>query len=250
MEAKHFSINRFNKVVKYQLYHYLPKSLVMFGAYMAIMLFIAFLNFISGNGLSENYFSPLFIIGFSLTPIAIAGSAFNELRDKKMATLYLTLPASSFEKFLATWLYTLIIGIVGFFVTFFVANLLGLLIGKILNQPVILYNFFGQEYFNTFLWIYFIQHSMFFLGATIFKRSPIFYTLLWQFIITYGGSIILGLIFKSVVYPDIANWDFSSYNAIKDLEMKLKISFYVVLSLMTILFWAASYFKVKEKQVL
>ena len=250
MEPKFFSFSRFGKMVKFHIYTNFKATAYFLGALLAFFTFIAVISLANGNMITINFFISIFGLWYAITASVIASMSFRELRDKKSATSYLTLPASVFEKYLTVWLYSIIVGIVGYLVMFAVFNLLLIFIGAMFKVHVPFFNFLQYKSLGALTIGYLVVNSEFLLGATIFKRSPFLQTILWMFIIAMALSFIFGPIAKLLLQGDFQNLlvgDIEQYS--EQIKNIIETGAKVVIAAVTVLFWAAAYFKVKEKQV-
>ena len=100
-----FDINRFGKLLRYDFgvnrWEYLlliPISILA----LWLVLFIAVGN-ISGMIFQESKYIPIYIIGYLVLGIFLNSKSFGALKKRLSAASYLTLPASSFEKFFLHW---------------------------------------------------------------------------------------------------------------------------------------------------
>ena len=252
MENKTFSWRRLSLMFKYNLVSYSKAYLIYYGTVLGLLLIVFYLALIS-NGVSNDFFRSWFFTMLVFSAMTIPSISFAELRSKITATTFLTLPASSFEKFITSFLITTIGAIIAYLAVFLIFNILAVLIAGLLHTQLDLFSFWSWKEFYDLTIIYIFIHSAFFLGATIFKRSKILQTWLWITIIIIGISIILGAVAGAVFHT----MSFTSYN-IFDVNIingdkiihTLKITNRIVASIVVLLLWTASYFKIKEKEVI
>ncbi|PKD42792.1 hypothetical protein [Rhodohalobacter barkolensis] len=176
-----FSKERFLQVVKRFWVLNQKKWLIGFAGGIGILVLIYLLN---STGPTANVNSGIAVVGVGLTLYKFGGyfltsGIFDELGKKSSASQMLTLPASTFEKFLAGWFLTY------FLYTFVVVGLL-YLIGIILGVNPVLTSLqlsdpnvdASKAYFLDALLSYTALHSVFFLGSTFFKGNNFLKTLL------------------------------------------------------------------------
>lgn len=176
-----FSKERFFQVVKRFWVLNQKKWLIGFAGGIGILVLIYLLN---STGPRANFNSGIAVVGVGLTLYKFGGyfltsGIFNELGKKSSASQLLTLPASTFEKFLAGW-----------FLTYFLYSVIviGLLyiVGLVLGVNPVLTSLqlsdpnvdVSKAYFLDALLSYTALHSVFFLGSIFFKGNNFLKTLL------------------------------------------------------------------------
>jgi hypothetical protein len=112
-----------------------------------------------------NYVLHLLIVGFILSSLA-----FNDLSDTLKRYRYLTLPVSTFEKFVCMWLLTSVGWIILFTISYTLYTLFANAIGAVLFKDTIFlpYNPFSNSSLNT-MKVYFVLQGIFLVGAVYFK---------------------------------------------------------------------------------
>ena len=186
-----------------------------------------------------------------------AGSSFSELNKEKSRMTYLSLPASTFEKFASKFLITNF----GYLIFATLVYWLFSILSNAISQAW--FNFSFQE-FNPFrehypliMIIYITTHSIFFLGAIAFNRFAIFKTFLSLVVVYFILAVIIYLCVRIIFY-DVFDGFFHVrqdvlYRPNDQLKEFLKhslpkiaqfISYFVI----TPLILAAGYFKLKERE--
>ena len=199
-----FSKERFLQVVKRFWVLNQKKWLIGFAGGFGILVLMYLLN---STGPTANFNSGIAVVGVGLTLYKFGGyfltsGIFNELGKKSSASQMLTLPASTFEKFLAGWFLTY------FLYTVVVIGLL-YLIGLILGiNPILATQQFSDSFVNISN-IYFLDtlltftamHSVFFLGSIYFDGNHFLKTLL-AIVLFFIGLGIISMIFINLISDD------------------------------------------------
>ncbi|MFO7798519.1 MAG: hypothetical protein R6V22_02030 [Rhodohalobacter sp.] len=203
-----FSKERFLQVVKRFWVLNQKKWLIGFAGGIGILILVFLLNSfgnISDMTSSTNTFTGLAVVGLGLTLYKYGGyfltsGIFNELGKKSSASQMLTLPASTFEKFLAGWfltylLYTVVV--VGLlYVIGIVLGINPILTSQQLSDPVVN---MSNVYFLDALLTFTALHSVFFLGSIYFDGNNFLKTLL-SIVLFFIAIGILTVIFLTA-YP-------------------------------------------------
>ncbi len=251
MESKTFSLRRISLVFKYNFITYARSYMTYFAALMGVILIIFLLSLLSGNA-TNSFFISWFSTSLIFTSIIIPGMGFRELRSKTAATTYLTLPASTTEKFIVPFLLTTIGAILAQFLMFALFNLLAIVLAGFFHTQLEFYQFWNSPDFWDLIKAYFILHSLFFFGATAFKKSQILQTILWTTVILSTIGIIIGLTAATMAHNLIESYNFNLLAiAINNEKIKntIQITGKIITTLIVLLLWLASYFKLKEKEV-
>ena len=117
------------------------------------------------DGHPSNFVFHLMIGGFILSSLA-----FNDLNDTLKRYYYLTLPASTFEKFICMWLLTSVGWIAVFTITYTIYTLIANAIGSILfnDMTFLAFDPLGNSSLTT-MKSYFVLQGIFLVGAAYFK---------------------------------------------------------------------------------
>ena len=198
-------------------------------------------------------------------PIVLLGGGYlftsgslSELNTSNSRMGYLSLPASTFEKFLSKFLIT------NFGYIIYVTLIYGLFawLSNTLSKSFFDFTFQSfnpfREHYPLILIIYVTTHSIFLLGAIAFNRYAIFKTFL-SLVVTY--FILAAIIYLGVrtIFYDVFDGMFSVRNDVlyqptdqlKDfIQYSLpKISQYISYFILTPAILVAGYFKLKEREV-
>jgi hypothetical protein len=143
--------------------------------------------------------------------VLMAGSAFRVLNRPDKSIAYLSLPASTFEKYLIPWLLTGIVWAIVSIASYIAfALLINLLWSGVMQFPFEAFNPFGNclglpSIYHAYM-VYFLVHSVFFLGAAAFRKSAIPKTLLAGFILQSGFTF-LNLMLMLILFGNFRGMD-------------------------------------------
>lgn len=253
-----------------RLLHLLKKEIIENSRIVFITIFITFLIMfllvmaqflLSSDSEIETLIHTIkvyYFIGLYILAAAFAGYSFPAFRKKEKAMNYLLLPVSNMEKFLSYFT----LSTIGFFVVYTILFylfylLLFFFISFNLSGDLIMFPFSFRYILNYF--IAFINiNALFLLGATIFKRTPPFLTIVVFSLAQIVLFIIIALFMN--IY-DINNLfthsEQGNYIAKSGDHIGVRIDdngIYKVLKFLTyygvaIFFWFIAYLKIKEKEV-
>ena len=144
------------------------------------------------DGHSSNYVFHLMIGGFILSSLA-----FNDLSDTLKRHHYLTLPVSTFEKFICMWLLTSVGWITVFTITYTIYTLIANAIGPVLFSDMTFLAFDPLGNFSlTAMKSYFVLQGIFLVGAAYFKGyvfpKTLFALILFFMVVGILGYFIMG----------------------------------------------------------
>ncbi|HRZ41128.1 MAG TPA: hypothetical protein P5228_00315 [Bacteroidales bacterium] len=190
----------------------------------------------------------------------MGGSAFRILNRPDKSIAYLSLPASTFEKYLIPWLFTGIVWAIVSMVSYMAFALMinGLWSG-VMQFPFTAFNPFeiciGRSPVYEAYMPYFLVHSIFFLGAAAFRKNAIPKTLLTGFILQSGFTF-LNLMMMLILFGNFTGMDQQmklieadqqnlAYFFREVLPQLIKYSFAYVIP---VIFYVAAFFKLKERE--
>ena len=262
----YFNITRFIALLKRDVFENARSVLLALFTILGIYTVILVLSAIVFNNTTLAMFpDKAYYILFFIAGIFISGMAFSDFRNKEKTMYYLMLPASSLEKFLSMFLLTTV-GFVIIYTTLFAGfNLLNILaIKSILGDVSIPFlGFVFADFIDMFL-VYLSVQSLFLFGATMFKKSPLFYTFLFSFVAAILYSFIQVMMAK-YLFSDLVDVvgsssgahivstssDFSfgqMYNGDTS-AISLQVSHIFFSYIFPLALWVAVWFKIKEKEV-
>jgi hypothetical protein len=248
-----FDINRLKYLIIRQLNINYKTMLIASGAIAGFLMFIGTVIL----GFNNRELDERAILGMVLPTLIIVGListsvVFSELNSPHRGYLYLTLPASAFEKLISSWLVTSIFYVIFGMIMLFILNLYYILIAEVFGSyspPLI--NIFSGEVLKPF-GIYMVVQSIFLLGAIYFRRVNFLKTILAWFVFIMLISVYTGLLGK-ILFNHFA---VDSHDLNRSFELKFTIENQII-PITKYLFWIAvapffltvSYFRLKERQV-
>jgi hypothetical protein len=197
----------------------------------------------------------IFLFLFLILGMFYTSNAFASFRNKEKSLSYLTLPASTIEKFTFEFINKIVLFILVFPVLLWVTlNLVGLGLHKIYPEFEN-YRFELTSFFSNFKkWSHFtlLSIAMFFLtipflGATFFKKRVLLKTLFFTAVILsslglYGYLVFLGF--------DVGEYTPTDNNIILTNEEQIAMRFLFFASIIShLVLYIVGYFKLKEKEV-
>ncbi len=216
-------------------------ALITLGATVGIMFLISIMIV----GLTPNInFASFYYVGLYISGILLAGTAFSDFRKKETAIMYLTLPASVFEKLLSQ------IFIVSFGFVIFYSLAFLLYWGTVymwrsflqLETPLPFYIFESNQFIHSLLYLWFWQ-SAFLVGSATFNKAPLIKTMAVVFVVSAFLAVYVMFLFTKMVFDNM-QWGphmmFHSDVSLFDSDWLL---------LLIPVFWVVTYLKIKEKQV-
>lgn len=240
--------------------------------YFALLFFIGFLIAYANRNHTDA--TPLFTIFhytalplmMGLGALVLAARSFQDMNTSEKSTIQLLIPASTFEKYIVPLVSTTILWVIVSFMIYHVFS-------GIFNGVWSLIFGFDFIWFNGFtilnlymidqiILVFFLIHSIFFLGSAAFKKYPLIKTLLAQFVIQWGyGLFALLVIF--VLFGSIENFGLKM-ESIEDLvpqkewilsmteeefEHKGRLILRILTVLLTAALYVTGYYKLKEREV-
>ncbi len=250
---KYFNINRFGNILKRELHSNLKHNLLIIGAMYSIFTIISFLVFQFGETptdqeLLDGFHLWIFGVMLFVGGVFIASLSFIDLRSKMKAHFYLLIPSSTFEKFLANLVITLVGYMIFMIVSYFIySSIFNWVVNAAYGIPFKAIDFSNNELLIA-IHVFIFVHSIFYLGSVSFKKSPLILTPIATFIII-SVLMILSQIIKKIIFPDInieaqvdaANME-EFFNFYKDIG---KVILYYALPP---IFWYITYLKLNEKE--
>lgn len=245
MNQNNFNINRLSNFIQRQVSLNLPPMLIaaggIFGLLLVISLFSAYFDPTDVRELKGFYLAAFFIGGFIFT-----SRIFSELNSPQKSYFYLTLPVSSLEKVVGSWLLSSPIYVVVFSIGILIVYLITGIVAGFNNASIP--DMFNKQYFLV-MGVYMVLQTVFFLGAAYFRNYNFLKTLLALFIL----QVIIGL------YGGLLAWMFFGGSLQSD-DFSGSFQYFVentIPQIAHIIFWyllapfllVVSYFSLKERQV-
>jgi len=202
-------------------------------------------------------------VTFLFSGLFFSGMAFKDFRNKERTMSFLTLPASSIEKFLSM----LVLTTIGFYISFSILhmafNLFNIAVIKSLPTALSLdfiNPFILNEKMQSYISFFIPIQAIFLAGSTTFKKVPFFYTSLLLFVVGILYAILLFTIIYYIFndYNFVAGGGYSSINVNSahvhyQFDSDNIFPFYSLKFFSTYLiapiFWVVAWFKINEKEV-
>ena len=255
-----FNLTRFIRLFKkHTLEHYkyyFMSVIVLIGALTLIMGFVA--N-VQKYPLDLEEQSIFFIVGLLASGTFFTSTVFSNLSDKRSAIAALTLPASHFEKYFLAWLYSFVIFLVVYVLSYYLVLTIVVNLDDWQGQPKKILNLFDKEHqpYLAFL-VYIFLHALTIWGAVFYQKMHFIKTAFTFFLsalalglLNYslikamlGTDIRTAMPFGSVVLEEAEN-QFLNISEFEDHKIIILIGF----MLMALMLWLASFMRLKEKQV-
>jgi hypothetical protein len=252
-----FSFRRFGKLfIKHSVDHY--RSYLMSIAVIAGVLILGgsfFAYMVTGlidTGAQVVLFMALLIVAGTI----FTSTIFSDLGEKKKSIPALLLPASTFEKFLVGWIYSYILFLVIFTILYYFALTAVIYFQALRGSSEPMMVFFSYKMLILFL-IFSLLHSIALFGAIFFEKLHFIKTG-FCFFISIGLLILFNTFWaKTMTGKEVAPMIPFSFIAFREDNLfyvvglsddKITWVMWVVVT-MTIFFWVAAYFRLKEKRV-
>jgi len=251
-----FDFNRFSLLLKRELLSENKKPLIVAGAIFGFLILFAFIKIRTlGNyeGMNWGMFPFVIIIG----GVIFTSTIFHEFNDKTGTHHYLSLPASTFEKFLSKWLITAILFPIVASILFWVYTKIGDAIFFKYHPEANYIPWKLMDWWSIFfIKIYVVYQSTFLIGAIVFQKYTFFKTSLAHWIVAIVSAIIGAILFRILfadmfdgLYPK-QHWNLqTSDEVIHFMENTfLTILEYALWFLVPTIMWTVGFFKLKEKE--
>ena len=254
---KTFSIKRFSRLFKKHTKEHYKNYLMSLTVLVGVMILGGgFLVYMAEVQLDKNLQTFFFFSIMLLTGTIFTSSVFADLGEKKKATVWLTLPASHFEKYLIAWLYSFLFFIIVYLLVFYLALFFALRVQHTHGHPQSMLNVFDWQILQMYL-VYAFLHAIVFFGAVYFEKLHFIKTgfaffIILGFLIIMNKGLLGALLGRAVdASPPLGNVRFTDSNQMVDIKIGNQHSPYILywLAVLTLIFWVAAYFRLKEKQV-
>lgn len=214
-----------------------------------VVLAITALNLISGQ-VDVNSFNNSALLTYFVGGVISTSLAFTEINKPETGYQFMTLPASSFEKFLASWFFTSIVySLLAFIAAVF---------GSWLVSSVGVFGFTvqGSVVSLSDLWEvfkpYFVVNTIFLAGAAAFKRNAFFKTLLSILVLFAILGMYSGLLANIFGLSEIQGNNqgvFIDGNSLVNRFEFWKQNSAILVAFGTLLMLAVGFFKFKEREL-
>jgi hypothetical protein len=252
-----FNARRFGMLfIKHSTEHY-KTYLMASGVLIGVMLLGGgFIIYLIETPIDLNMQSVLFMPIYFLAGTIFTSTIFGDISDRKKAIASLTLPASHFEKFLVAWLFSYLIFSVVFMGSYYLILMLLLNLRHWPNQHIEVFSIFHQPA-ASFLLLFTLLQSIAFYGAIVFEKLHFIKTgfcffiavgVLTLFNTSFIEALIGRVIRPATPFAVIGFLDHDRYVVVASIAQTDGLVGWLILCV-SILFWIAAYYRLKEKQV-
>jgi hypothetical protein len=237
-----FNMNRLLLYMRRQAVMNMPSILVAAGAVFGSLLLISVLV---GRYYPHNIAGlvPLFFFCYTLCGLILASKMFSELHTPQKAYSYLTLPVSTSEKLLGSWLLSSPV----FSAVFLgIALLLFTIACALAGKMELAGEMFGREA-RVSVMKFLIFQTVFFLGAVYFRNNNFLKTLLTLFLFSVAIGIYIAIMswllldgtYFNVAHPQLAE-------LVQNAGRIIELAYWTLLGPFMLV---TAYFRLKERQV-
>lgn len=258
---KGFDPRRFFLLMRNEFFIHRSYFIIFLSATVGVLFVLSSARLFSGSikviVYPNFYFIFLLIIGLTITE-----KTFKGIHDDVKGPAWLTLPASSFEKFSSRLFFCTVVVAAGLMVFFFLLSLLSEGVNHLLFEPShrLFDPFKGKALVSTY--IYFIMQSIFMLGAIYFKKNPFVKTVLslviYDFVFIILVIITLKIFFGGYFLQELQSGSLDSLIVMLSNESVALTKIWSIIKgtvhvvywyVLAPLCWIAGYIRLKEKEV-
>ena len=253
-----FNINRFGRLfIKHTSEHYksyLMSVLVLLGVMLLGGSFIVYmLNAPMTIGMQTALFTGVLLLAGTI----FTSTVFADLGESKKAIVWLTLPASHFEKYLVVWLYSFLFLIVIYTCCFYIVLFFLTSIKHFPNEHTEILDLFDRGGGLQVFLLYAFLHSIAFYGAICFEKLHFIKTAFIFFIgiallIIINHLIQYGILGREIMMNvPFGGARFMENNQEREINITIGQQWHMLtlIGVLACVFWVAAYFRLKEKQV-
>jgi hypothetical protein len=255
---KTFNAKRFGRLfIKHSTEHYKSYGMSLFAMVGVMLLGGSFLVYMVGARIDIGNQWALFTMILLLAGTIFTSTVFAELGDKKKAIPWLLLPASHFEKFLVAWIYSFVVFLIVYTLSFYMVALFILSIKPLGGSPPEMFDISSNRALQVYM-VYAFLHGIAICGAIYFEKLHFIKTA-FVFFISLGililmNKMLLGtMLGRSVeAAPPFGNLRFTENGQVNDIMLSYDqhgINIDYLVTVLAVFFWVAAYFRLKEKQV-
>ena len=255
---KTFNAKRFGRLfIKHSTENYKSYGMSLFAMIGVMLLGGSFLVYMVGVRMDIGDQWALFTMILLLAGTIFTSTIFADLGDKKRAIPWLLLPASHFEKFLVAWIYSFVVFIIIYTLSFYLVALFVLNIKPLEGSPPEMFSISGNQALQIYM-VYAFLHGVAICGAIYFEKLHFIKTA-FVFFISLGililmNKMLLGTMLGRTVEaaPPFGNLRFTENGQLNDIMLSSKqqgINMNYLVTALAVIFWVAAYFRLKEKQV-
>jgi hypothetical protein len=271
-----FSFQRFSLLVAKNWAENKKRYLLSLVAYISLVFvwYVFVMLTDESHPMAKNLQEVTFLFSLLLVGPFFASQFFSELGSKTKATSYLMVPASNLEKLLCSILYVTVLFLILFIAAFYFVDFIAVLIANAFHpsyndvttvngvhikaQAVNIFKV-GKPSDNVafyFLTAFFAVQSVALLGSVYFQKYGYIKTVISLTLILLISSFLVFEVMGSIL-PSPAFFSGVEYRIFDGEKMKIvelpkwsqKLVEYLLFFGFTIVFWVATYFRLKEKEV-
>lgn len=255
---KTFNAKRFGRLfIKHSTEHYKSYSMSLFAMIGVMLLGGSFMVYMMQMRLDIVDQSALFAMILLLAGTIFTSTVFTDLGDKKKAIPWLLLPASHLEKFLVVWIYSFVVFMIIYTLSFYLVALFVLNLRPLEGGQPEMFNIYTNHALQIYL-VYAFLHGIAIFGAIYFEKLHFIKTA-FVFFISLGILILINKMLLGIMLgrnieaaSPFGNLRFTENGQRNEITLPynqhgLNID-YLVTGL-AVIFWVAAYFRLKEKQV-
>lgn len=252
-----FDFNRFSLLLRKELWSGNKKPLIVGTAIFGFLILFALLQIYTFGGY-EGMNWTMFPVVIFLGGLTFTSVIFYEFNDKTGTHHYLSLPASTLEKFLSKWLITAVLFPL-------IASLLFWIYTKI--GDAIYFNYDSESGYVPwkltdwwsifFIKIYIVYQSTYLIGAIVFQKYTFFKTSVFHWVYAIISVIITAILFR-IIFADQFDGLFSINQDVNMQTSREVIHFmendflpmleFALWFLVPPIMWVVGFFKLKEKE--
>jgi hypothetical protein len=255
---KTFNAKRFGRLfIKHSTEHYKSYGMSLFALVGVMLLGGSFLVYMTGARMDINNQWVLFTMILLLAGTIFTSTIFADLGDKKKAIPWLMLPASHFEKFLVAWIYSFVVFIITYTLSFYLVALFVLSIKPLDGSPPEMFNISSNHALQIYM-VYAFLHGVAICGAIYFEKLHFIKTA-FIFFISLGILILMNKMLLGTMLgrnveaaSPFSNLRFAENGQVHDIMLSSNqqgINSNYLVMVLAVIFWVAAYFRLKEKQV-
>lgn len=254
-----FSASRFGRLFRKHSVENFNQYALSTGVLLGFMtLVMGFIAYISGNPLGAQEQAIFFILFLLGAGFIFTSSVFSHLGSKNQAIAALSLPASHFEKYLVGWLYSFVIFLIVFTISFYAVTALIVSLDDWRGREKEIVNVFSPDQNASSAYIiYAFVHAVAIWGAIFFTKTQFIKTAFVVLFVLGALATLNFQVLKSLFQQDLnVALPFSSvgfqadktyyFLELPEPQQQLVALIPIVLAL---LFWATAYARIKEKQI-
>ncbi|WP_183574937.1 hypothetical protein HDF18_26410 [Mucilaginibacter sp. X5P1] len=252
-----FNPGRFGRLfIKHTTEHYksyLMSLIVLFGVMLLGASFLVYLIHAPIDlGLQTAMFTSIMLLAGTI----FTSTVFADFAENKKAISSLTLPASHFEKYLVAWLYSFVIFLICYLTCFYLVDWLAINARHYPGQQIVMINVFNRYIILCFLMFAFL-HAVALWGAIFYNKLHFVKTAFAFFIGIALLTLINKFLLSYLLHKDVLMAP--PFGALRIMEHNRELSLFIaendggfviwLLGALALIFWAAAYYRLKEKQV-